>query len=394
MKKDRERVIVHLDMDAFFASVEQRAHPALRGRPVIVSGNPWERSVVATSSYEARARGVKTGMPLAQARRICPEAAVLTADGEKYVHTSNRIFRHLCRYTPAVEAISVDEAFMDVTGTEHFFGGVEAAARLIKDWIRREFGLTCSIGIGPNKLIARLASGMEKPDGMVRIRADRVPAVLEKLPVDAICGIGGKLREQLRMLGITTCGELGRAPVETLNRKFGIIIGTGLKQMGAGIDSSGVIPNLTEKETPKSMGHLRTLARDTADMEKVKIVLFTLSEKVGRRLRSGHCQGRTITLTLRFADFFTFSRSLTIGHYCDDGREIYRVCCLILSRLNLVHRRIRMVGVSVSGLVNGQRQLYLIPEAGRREKLLEAVDLINDRWGEFTLAPGTVMTGK
>jgi len=298
-----DRLILHLDMNAFFASVEQRANPYLRGKPILVGGSRAARTVVATASYEARQYGVETGMPMKQALRLCPHAIVVQGTPIKYIDTSERIFRMFLDYTPLVEIFSIDEAFLDVTSTVHFFGGTLPIAHQIKARIRNRFGLTCSIGIGPNKLIAKLASGMQKPDGLVEVTADRVPQILEDLPVDELCGIGDRLKEHLALMGIATCGELGRMTEEMLVERFGII-GSLLHRMGRGLDNSPVL--LQEEITPaKSMSHCHTLEEDLYDLDRLKALLLFLSEKVASRLREDRACARTVHLTIRLPNFET-----------------------------------------------------------------------------------------
>ncbi|NVN90547.1 MAG: DNA polymerase IV, partial [Desulfuromonadales bacterium] len=216
------RVIMHIDQNAFFASVEQQANPELRGKPIAVVGGHG-RTVITTSSYEARARGVKTGMAVWEAKRACPELLIVVGDNRKYQHTSSKIVEIFRDYTPEVEVFSIDEAWLDVTSSLSLFESPERIAHLIKARIRHAFGITCSIGIAPNKLLAKLASDMQKPDGLVVIKAEGVARVLERMPIKELCGIGKKMQRHLNMMSIYTCGELGRCDEARLTRKFGII---------------------------------------------------------------------------------------------------------------------------------------------------------------------------
>ncbi len=383
-----ERLILHIDMNAFFASVEQAENPELRGKPVVVCGSA-PRTVVMASSYEAKACGVKTGMTLYQAQKLCPQMILCRANAPKYADIAAQIFLLFRDYTPLVEVYSIDEAFLDVTGCMKIFGHSENIAKDIKRRIRKAFNITCSIGIGPNKLIAKLASEMQKPDGLVRIRAAEVPKVLEKLPVEELWGIGSKLAEHLRKMGIATCGQLGQMPVENLRQRFGII-GETLSAMGRGEYYSEVLPYYHQREY-KSMGHQITLDQDTADPETIKRTILQLSEQVARRLRQNGYWGRTVTLTLRDADFNTVARQKTLAHYINDGKEIYQAALALWPTLPLKRPDLRLVGVSASSLIQKLHQLSLFPPQRRREKLLAAMDAVNDRYGESALTPASLL---
>jgi DNA polymerase IV len=384
-----ERHILHIDMDAFFASVEQSANPFLRGKPVIVGGNRTLRSIVATASYEARAFGIRTGMPLGQAFRLCPHAILVMGDTSKYADTSRRIFTFLNEISPLVEIFSIDEAFLDLTPRGCLIRDPIEAAYLIKSMIRFDFHFTCSIGIGPNKLIAKLASEMEKPDGLVWIRKKEVQGVLEKLPVDKLCGIGPHLKKRLAHIGITTCGKLRRISLKTLTKRFGIMGGRRLYQMGRGISESSVMPFFSEP-LAKSMGHVHTLSHDTSDRENIETVLLMLCEKVARRLREKNFQGRVVTFVIRFSDFETLSRQHAQPHLIDRADEILKAALKIFSEMGCDHRAVRMLGVSVSNLVQGARQLDLLEEDQSKRRLTETLDEINDKYGEFTMAPAAI----
>ncbi len=387
-----ERVVFHVDMDAFFASVEQGYNPALRGRPIAVCGNAKTRSVVAACSYEAKAFGVKNGMAIHEARALCPGLLLVGGNPEKYVDISHRIFGVLAELSPETEVFSIDEAFLDMTGTWPFFGPApEDAARLIKCRIARQEGLTCSVGIGPNKLIAKLASGLQKPDGLVRMRASEVPALLEPLPVEELCGVGEKMRAHLNGLGIATCGDLGRAPERILVERFGVV-GRALKRMGQGLDDSPVLPFHAEGPV-KSMGHCYTLPRNTWDDAEVRGTFLRLSEQVARRLRRGGYQGRTVGLTVRYADFTTVSHQRTSSTATDAGFEIYRRAMGLLEQHGGVIRQpVRLVGVGVSNLIHGEREMGLLEEEERLTRLDRCMDRVSDRFGEFTVARAGALT--
>ena len=377
------RVVLHVDMDAFFASVEQQTYPFLRGRPVGVCGDPNGRTVVAAASYEAKARGVKTAMTIPEVRRFCPDIVLVSADPAKYVDTSTRILAIYARFTDLVEVFSIDEAFMDVTGTAHLFGGAEAIARDIKQEIRHRFGITCSVGIAPNKLLAKLAGEMHKPDGLTVVRPEEVPALMEKTLVNELCGIGRKTTIKLNAMGIRTCADLGRFPERELVRRFGVI-GYHLHNMGRGEDENPVLPCCHEPET-KSMGHSLTLDRDTKDPAVIHRHLLQLSEQVGRRLRRDGYAGRTVSLVLRYADFSTKVRQHTLSAHINNGHRIYTAGLRLFSELYQPPRFVRLLGISVSNLVRDIRQLGMTgnDSAG---SLFEATDEANDRFGEFSVS--------
>ncbi|MDD3294242.1 MAG: DNA polymerase IV [Geobacteraceae bacterium] len=381
------RTILHIDMNAFFASVEQALNPALRDKPVAVIGSA-KRTVITTSSYEARRYGVKTGMAVWEARRCCPDLILIVGDNRRYTHTSTGIVRMMRDYTPLVEVFSIDEALMDMTGSLRLFGPAKNNAMLLKSRIRRRFGITCSIGIAPNKMLAKLASDMEKPDGLTIIRPEMVASVLEKVPVGDMCGIGRKTVRVLRLLGITTCGELGRFPVDILKKRFGIV-GEHLHRMGKGIDESPVIP-AEQAEPVKSVGHSMTLERDIERREDILRYLLQLSEKVGRRARRYGVSGRTVHLQVRYADFFSsFSRQQTLPDYVNLSDEIYRAAVGILDSVTL-EQPVRLLGISLSGLRHGETQLPLFSENPRKVSATQAMDQVNDRYGDFSVTFGTL----
>ena len=384
----RTRSVLHIDMNAFFASVEQRANPALRGRPMAVIGSK-HRGVILSPSYEARAFGVKTGMTYFEAKKRCPGIVFAEADPARYTHACEQLIEIWSGFTPLVELFSIDEAFLDVTGCEALFGDPVRIAVLIKERIWAEMGLTCSIGVGPNKLLAKLGSDMQKPDGLVLIEPEDVDAVLEDLPVKEICGIGPHLTQHLAAMGIRTCGELRSAPLRRLVARFGIV-GERLLDMARGIDDDPVVAQEAQAaEVSKSMGHSMTFDEDCADRAQLERHLLQLSEKVGRRLRRGLYTGRTVTLTLRYADFQTFSRQRRLQHAMNHGLDIYAAAAALLREIPL-EQPVRLVGVSVSSLERNVEQMPLFAEERKRKFIAEAMDEINDRYGSFTVTWGTL----
>lgn len=386
------RIIAHVDMDAFFASVEQRYQPALRGTPIVVCGNPTQRTAVAACSYEAKAYGIANGMSIAQARALCPQVRLIPGDPQKYVDIAQRIFAALADFTPSVEVFSIDEAFLDLGATFRWFGETPlAAAARIKRRIRDVCGLSCSVGIGPNKLIAKLASTLRKPDGLVEVREEDVPPLLARLPVEKLCGVGARLRAALNELGIMTCADLGRAPEALLIRKFGVIGGL-LRRMGQGLDEQPVAPCGFEAPA-KSMGHAYTLPRDTAELPVIRGTLLRLAEQVARRLRADGARGRTVNLTIRYADFSTCIRHRTLGESTDTGLAIARAALALFERhCEPLAQRVRLIGVGVSQLSRRERQLSLLEDEQRLERLDRCLDQLHDRFGECRVIRASAMT--
>jgi len=380
-------VILHVDMNAFFASVEQVANPKLRGRPIVVVGSD-HRTVITTASYEARAFGVKTGMTVPEAKRLCRDLILVIGDNRKYTTANARMLEVFARYTPLVEVFSIDEAFLDVTGSTRLFGPGAEIARRIKDDIKKDVGITCSIGVAPNKLLAKLASDMQKPDGLTVIDEGGVARVMEDLPVGELCGIGPALTAELSRMGVSTCGELGRMSPSALRTRFGII-GERLRMMGLGLDLSEVVP-VEEEAEARSVGHGMTLRADTPDKEELSMHLLHLSEKVGRRMRRSNYLGDTVTLTLRYSDFRTFSQSMRFKRPVNDGMDVYLLGVKLLSAVRLA-MKVRLIGISVSGLVRDPMQVSLFEYDRKRAAVTAAMDEVNDRFGEFTVTWGTLL---
>lgn len=377
-------------MNAFFASVEQQANPELQGKPIAVVGAS-HRTVITTASYEARKFGVKTGMAIWEGKRACPDLIIVRGDNKKYTSTSIRITAMMREYTPLVEVCSIDEAFLDVTHSSALFGPPETIAYQIKARIRHELGLTCSVGIAPNKLLAKLASDMKKPDGLTIITPDRIRATLENLPVGDLCGVGKKLERQLSLyLNVQTCGELGRCDEGLLKKRFGIV-GTKLKQMGQGRDDSRVVP-VEEGEQVKSVGHSMTLRKDVEKREDILRYLLQLAEMVGRRSRRYGVTGKTVSLFIRFADFFTtIQKQVTLSCYINLSDEIYKAVVRLLDSME-IGQSIRLLGISLSNLNNQQEeQISLFEPDRKKEELTKAMDAVNNRFGEFKVTFGSML---
>ncbi len=373
-------------MDAFYASVEQRDRPELRGRPVIVGADPRGRGVVAASSYEARRFGVHSAMPIGRAARLCPDGVFLPVDMEKYAGVSRQIMAILAGFTPLVEPLSIDEAFLDVTQTRALFGGGEEQARRIKSRIRAAVGLAASVGVASNKFIAKVASDLEKPDGLVVVAPGGEAEFLAPLPVSGLWGAGRVTTADLESMGIRTIGQLAAIPPSHLRSRFGRG-GALMSALAHGVDERAVEPFAP----PKSMGAEETFELDHRDGERLRATLRGQAERVARELRAEGYAGRTVTLKLRFADFSTITRSHT-GDPTQDGLTVYREASALLDRV-VLRQPVRLIGLSVSGLgPAGEGQLALLgPDAVRRERLSRALDRLVERFGEASVRPATTL---
>jgi len=375
------RLILHIDMDAFFISVEQRDDPLLRGKPAAVCGS-LSRSVVTSATYEARPYGIRAGMSTQEAKRRCPQLILVEGNHSKYTETAARIFSVLKDYTPMVEVASIDEAYLDITQSLLLYKSPSHIAQSIKNQIRECEQLTCSIGVAPNKLLAKLGSRLKKPDGLVVIQKEDVEERLRDLPVSKINGIGPKLGEALNSIGILTCGQLGRFPVSVLSKRFGVI-GERLHEMGLGLDDSPVMP-FDDEEEAKSISHSVTLEEDTSNLNILRKVLLQLSEKVSRRMRKESYYGKRIALTVRYSDFFTFSKRKTLSQWMNSGNEIFKQAFGMFE--SIPHPKpIRLLGVGVSQLKKDWCQLDLFEKREKKESLLKSMDRVNERFGDWTL---------
>lgn len=375
--------ILHVDMDAFFAAIEQRDHPHLRGKPVIVGGSdPTRRGVVSTASYEARKYGVRSAMPLSQAYRLCPRGVFLDGNHSKYSMESRKIREIFYSFTPRVEMISIDEAFLDVKGCELLHGTPLQIAKKIKETIKKERGLTASVGIAPNKFLAKLASDLDKPDGLTIIRKEDIPEKVWPLPIGKLWGVGEKTEEKLKERGIKTIGTLAELDPETVQANWGRA-GLQLYHLARGIDDRSV----SENSEVKSIGHEITFPFDVKSVKTLEARLLNLAEKVARRLREDGFRARTIQLKVRYADFKTITRRRTIKSPTMLTREIYQHALELLRETGKFRRGIRLIGVSVSNLTAGDfSQLSLFnPRDVREEELEKVVDAIKDRFGEDIL---------
>ena len=378
------RSILHCDLDAFYASVEQRDHPEYRGKPVIVGGAPGERGVVSAASYEARKFGVRSAMPLQTAARLCPDGIFVPGDRERYEEASDKVMALFAERTPLVQPISLDEAFLDVTATEHLFGGAVAIAKALKAQVRSGLGLVLSVGVASNKLCAKIGSDLRKPDGLVIVPAGEEAAFLAPLELSRLWGVGPKTRELLESWGMRTIGDLAHADIGTLVARLGDH-GRAIWERAQGLDDDPVVPDMA----PRSIGHEHTFDHDTLERATIEGTLLRLSEGVGRRLRDHELRGRTITVKLRVAPFDTRTRQRTLATATDDDLAIYRTA-LALLREALAEDRdagrtspVRLVGVTASGLEAGQ-QLGLFDHA-RVTRLNAALDAVREKFGDSAL---------
>ena len=378
------RAILHCDLDAFYASVEQRDHPEYRGKPVIVGGGPNERGVVSAASYEARTFGVRSAMPLRVAGRLCPDGIFVPGDRERYEEASDAVMALFAERTPLVQPISLDEAFLDVTATEHLFGGAVAIAKDLKTQVRATLGLVLSVGVAANKLCAKIGSDLRKPDGLVIVPANEEAAFLAPLELARLWGVGPKTRELLERWGMRTIGDLARSDLALLEARLGDH-GRAIWERAQGIDDDVVMPSME----PKSVGHEHTFDRDTLDRATIEGTLLRLSEGVGRRLRDQELRGRTVTVKLRVAPFDTRSRQHTLANATDDDLAIYHAARDLLREALGEDRAagrtspVRLVGVSLSGLEAG-RQLGLFEHA-RVTRLNAALDAVRAKFGDKAL---------
>ncbi len=388
-RSSRDRVILHVDMNAYFASVEQKSTPSLRGKPIVVVADSRRRSVILTASYEARAFGVKTGMNLYEAKKLSREIIAVDGNTDKYMDATAQILEVLESFTDVVEMNSCDEAFLDVTGSLKCFGtdGFGIAA-LVQQKVSRQIGLPCSVGVAPNKVLAKMASEVKKPNGITVVLPENVPAFLSEMPVEKVSGIGRKIKEKLNDLGIKTCAELGRSEIGFLEHHFGVWA-YWLKKVGLGRDMDPVKKN-SDADFEKSMGHSTTFPRDTTDPEILKSYLLRLSEKVAFRLRRRGLEGRIVSLVIRYKDFTTFSHEHRFFDPMNDGFEIFSAALKIMEK-TVLEQSVRLIGVSVSGMVPTQWQEFLFEAMGRRRRVNGVTDEINKKFGRFTVKPASLL---
>ena len=372
------RRILHIDMDAFFASVEQVLDPSLNGKPLIVGGDPTGRGVVCTASYEARAFGVHSAMPLTAAKRLCPHAVFLEGHFAHYRDASEKIMHVLEGVSPKIERVSLDEAYVDITGSLRLFGSARAIAMKLKREIRERTGLPASVGVAANKLVAKIASDEAKPDGFVEVPPDGERAFLAPLPVSRLPGVGARTQEMLEQLGVRTIGHLAAVPSKALTNVFGQP-GYTLEHRARGIDFSPV----GEAPYPKSIGRETTFPEDLLDWERIESMLCYLMEKATYALREQRMETRCVTLKVRYADFKTFTFAKTLPEPTDLDTVVYETVRELLPKAKSRRGRVRLVGVSLSSLIYNQHQLSMFPTKAHQKwrRALVGVDRVRDRYG-------------
>ena len=393
MKVDRRaRAILHVDMDAFFASIEQRDHPRYRGKPVIVGADPKGgkgRGVVAACSYEARKYGIHSAMPIGRAYRLCHEAIFVRPDAACYSQVSRSIMKVLSRFTDQVEPVSVDEAFLDVSGSLRLFGSPQELALAIKNTIGKEQNLTCSIGIAYNKFLAKLASDLCKPDGLLEVAKGTEKGFLKDLPVRRIWGVGPRTEERLRQWGISTIGDVAEQPADFWRQNLGRH-GEHLWELSQGLDERPVQP----AGGFRSLSQERTFSQDTNDGALLKQTLLFLSEQLARRARRHGVLARTLCLKLRYADFSTLTRQITLRQYTNDAQDIYKVTWKLLERFFPLVQKIRLLGIAMSRF---QLQEKVQPDLfdlhhQKKSRLNSSLDAILSKFGENSIRKARLLS--
>ena len=383
--------VLHVDMDAFYASVELRSRPELRGLPVIVGGG-GSRGVVLSATYEARAYGVASAMPMMRARRLCPQAVVIKPDHAAYATTSAGVMEVFRSVTPLVEPLSLDEAFLEVSGAARRLGGARGVGEWVRATVEDEQGITCSVGVATTKFVAKLASARCKPDGLLVVPADGVVEFLHPLPVAALWGVGEKTEEVLLRLGLRTVGDIAHTPLSTLQRALGPASGAHLSALSWGRDERRVVA----VEPDKSIGAEETFAVDIDDPAVIARELLRLSERTAARLRATDQVGRTVSIKVRFADFTTITRARTLKEPTDVGRTVYETALSLYEALGLERARLRLVGVRVEGIAAAADQPHQLllgeRDSGWREAE-QAVDKAARRFGAGAVRPAALVRG-
>jgi DNA polymerase IV len=382
--------VLHVDMDAFYASATLLSHPDLVGTPVIIGGG--NRGVVLSATYEARRFGVTSAMPMARARRLCPQATVLPPDHALYSAISAAVMETFRSVTPVIEPLSLDEAFLDVSGAVRLLGSPAVIGQHVRDTVHDEQGITCSVGVAPTKFVAKLASGLAKPDGMVVVPRDEVVPFVQQLPVGALWGVGERTEEALVRLGLRTVADIAHTPLATLVRGLGDATGHHLHELAWGRD-----PRPVEREQrEKSIGSDQTFDYDIDDAAEIHRRLLALSERTAARMRAAGMTGRTVTLRVRFSDFTTITRSRTLREPTDSGRAIHEAAVGLFDALGLQRARIRLVGVRLEKLVEAS-QAPIQGVIGEREhgwrEADRAVDRARSRFGSGSVRPASLIEG-
>ena len=384
--------ILHVDMDAFYALASLLSRPELKGTPVIIAGG-GNRGVVLSATYEARAFGVASAMPIARARRLCPQATVVAPDYARYERISRAVMAVFASVTPIVEPLSLDEAFLDVSGARRRLGTPRQIGQRIRDTIADEQGITCSVGAATTKFIAKLASGLAKPDGLLVVPESEVVGFLHQLPVGALWGVGDRTEEALQRLGLRTVADIAHTPVDTLRRALGDNAGPALYELSWGRDSRTVTPTRRER----SIGADETFSFDVDDPAYIHRELLKLSDRTAARVRAAGMVGRTISVKVRFSDFTTITRSRTLRDPTDVSRDIYATARALYDGLGLQRVRLRLVGVRMEGLLDSDlapvQGLLDEPEHGWRDAD-RAVDRASARFGAGAVRPASLIEGE
>ncbi|MCK5038426.1 MAG: DNA polymerase IV [Thermoplasmata archaeon] len=386
----KKRFIIHVDMDAFFAAIEQRDNPAWRGQPVVVGADPKGgrgRGVVSAASYEARKFGIHSALPISIAYRKCPKAIFRPVDMAKYSQVSRQLHGILYNFTPEIEPVSIDEAFLDISGSYQLFGTPRQTCVLIKKRIKEEIDLIASVGLAPVKMVAKIASDFGKPDGLVEVTKEKLFDFLWPLEISKLWGVGVKTRQSLNEMGIWTVGQLAKKDVKALKKIFGAN-GEHLWSLANGIDERDV-----ETETgAKSISNETTFGKDTADQDEIDSSLMWLCEKVSGRLRQAGLKGRTITLKIRVTGFQTYTRAITVPEPTNFVDVLYQQIQKLYKNFK-VRKKVRLVGVKVSNfdLAGFQSDLFQQPTDQKREKIHRAVDAIKKKFGEESVHRGRVV---
>jgi DNA polymerase-4 len=387
------KAIIHLDMDAFYPAVEVLDKPELKGKPVIVGGSR-QRGVVSSASYEARKFGVHSAQPMATAMRLCPQAIVLPVRMSRYREVSGQVFEIFHHFTPLVEPLSIDEAFLDVTGSTRLFDSPVEIAKQIKRMVVEKTGLTISAGVASSKFVAKIASDMEKPDGLTVVPPDMIRKFLDPLPIRKMWGVGKVTQQTLSHLKIRTFKELRKTPAEVMKNKFGKH-GIHMHQLSMGIDDRDVVP----VREVKSIGHEETFSRDIYELDLAKKELLSLADRVARRMRRKGFEGKTVTLKVKYNDFVQITRSLTLHGYTNDGSIIYENVCSLLQKTAVGKRPVRLLGISLSHLVDEgtgkQLSLFTQNDSNRKRKdLNKTLDSIYEKFGDKGIRPGALIEEK
>jgi len=382
------RRIIHIDLDAFFVSVEQALKPALKGKPVVVGGRPDRRGVVASASYEARKFGLHAGMPLTTASRLCPQAIFVEGSFPKYRDASQKFMAILADFSPYLEPVSLDEAYLDVTGFESIHGSIRQMAVAIKQRVKDELGLPASVGIASGKVIAKVASELSKPDGLLEVALGEERSFLAPLAITKLPGIGKKTERVLNNLGINTIGQLATTPLDVLKSHLGTV-GELIHRHANGLDDRKVVP----PSPTKSISRETTFGQDTKDHSLLEATLRYLSERVGAELRQRERQARCVTLKLRYADFTTITRRRTLGESSNSDQIIFNTGLKLLNRARAQEKQpIRLVGIGISSLVEPGRQLGMLDSSARRmEQLNKAIDHIRNKYGFTAIQTGRTL---